>query len=619
VIVDGATIEHRLDVTGELVAALLASESTKIAAVLDDLATPIAVFTNITLHSANAAWHTLFRAHELPAAVIRWIAAVAATGATRHDDELLLEGSGAPAWVALTLRRDGDGSSVIALCAELTDAVIARQLAADPTALVWGGPRSGPADYFSARWRQFAASTDSTWERAIHPADLARCLRALDGVARGRKPVDVEARVRRGNGDYCWHRIRFAIVASARWYGSAIELEAPRRSEAEHVEALAEARAGRADAEHVSVMKDQFLAAVSHELRAPVTTILLWEKILRESAADGVHHVQAIDAIHQSALVQARLVDDLLDVSRAISGKLNVDLHPVDIEGVINGAIASIAPIALGKQIALERRGGPIGGLVLGDADRLRQILGNLLSNAVKFTEPLGQVSIAVTRDGETIAIAIADTGRGIHPDFVQRLFEPFSQTDDALTRGAGGLGLGLAIAKQLAVLHHGALTANSAGIGHGATFTLTLPCAARQRLTATRHAGRGPSLADVRVLVIDDDWRVREALALLLDRAGAIVETADSAAAARVMISKRAPQIVVSDIAMPGEDGYLFLQQLRATGCGVPAIALSAHATRTDIERARVAGYDLHLAKPVDFDKLVERIDELVGVVVTA
>jgi signal transduction histidine kinase len=490
--------------------------------------------------------------------------------------------------------------------------VIARRLAVPPTALVWGGARSGPADYVSASWR-----ADVMWERAIHPADLARCLRALDGVARGQEPADVDARARRGESDYRWYRIRFAIDASTRWYGSAIELEGTR--DTAHVAALAEACAARADAEHVSAMKDQFLAAVSHELRAPVTTILLWEKILRDSAVGELRHGQAIDAIHQSAVAQARLVDDLLDVSRAISGKLHVDLHPIDIESVVGGAIASIAPIALAKQIALERRGGQVGDLVLGDADRLRQILGNLLSNAVKFTEPLGHVSIAVTREGDTIAIAIADTGRGIHPDFVQRVFEPFSQTDDSLTRGAGGLGLGLAIAKQLAVLHHGALTAHSAGLGCGATFTLTLPCAARQHLISMRHGARGPSLAAVRVLVIDDDWRVREALALLLDRAGAIVETADSAARARAMILARAPQIVVSDIAMPGEDGYRFLARLRETGCEVPAIALSAHATRGDIERSRMAGYNLHLAKPVDFDLLVERIDALVCAAATA
>jgi len=610
VAVDGSPAQ-RLQITGALVDALLASprSPTEVADVLDHLEDLVAVFPSVTPWPTNAAWRARFATHQLPAATIVRIADVAQTGIAKDDAELCLAGAGAPVYVALALRRSHDASSVIAVCADVTDEVMARRSAAPAGALLWGGPRDEAADYASASWLAYGGDLD--WKRAVHAADLPRCVRALAELGLASGSFECDARLRRADGEYRWHHVRFAMIEPGRWCTSAYELEAVRRSEHEREAALAAARAAQADAEYTSTMKDRFLAAVSHELRAPVTTIVLWEQILRASAADGTLHLQAIDAIHQSALAQGRLVDDLLDVSRAISGKLHVDLHPVDVEGVLAGAIASIAPIALAKQITLERHSGPVTDLVLGDGDRLRQILGNLLGNAVKFTDARGHVSIAAERIGDRIAIAITDSGRGITPELRSRLFEPFSQSEDALT-SEGGLGLGLAIAKQLAELHHGTLEAASAGPGQGATFTLTLPCADRQRLVQDRRTGRA-TLPHVRVLVVDDDWRVREALALLLDRAGAIVDTAESAAAAREKMKVQMPAIVVSDIAMPGENGYHFMRQLRATGCAIPAIALTAHATRADIDRAHEAGYEIHLAKPVDFEKLVERIDELV------
>ena len=605
------TVGHRLDVTGALVDAALATGAA--GDVLDELTNPIAVFASIVPRFANAAWRAMFADHTLPAAIVSRIAEVAETGTLATADEVLLDGAGQPTYVALVLRRRHDAMGVIVVCEDCTDLVIARTLAAPAEALVWGGPIGGPADYFSASWARYA-ETSTTWESAVHPADLARCAHALGDAGKYRAGLDVEARLRRHDGRFDWFVVRFVPADRRRWYASAAPL-AIDRGQIDRLEQLAEAQAARTDAEQASALKDQFLAAVSHELRAPLTTILLWETILRTSAADGVLHLQAIDAIHQSALVQGRLVDDLLDVSRAISGKLHVDLDPIDIEGAIASALGAIAPSALAKQITLERRGTTVSELVLGDPERIRQILGNLLANAVKFSEPHGRISIAVTSKHDQIAIAIEDTGRGIEPEFIPQLFIPFSQSEDAVTSGAGGLGLGLAIAKQLAALHGGGLSATSAGPGQGATFTLTLPCVGRHRPAVAKPQPRRASLPRVRVLVVDDDWRVREALALLLERAGAIVETAESAAIARAKIAAQTPAVLVSDIAMPGENGYQFLQKLRAEGCAIPAIALTAHATRSDIERARAAGYEIHLAKPVDFDKLVARIDELANV----
>jgi CheY-like chemotaxis protein len=358
-------------------------------------------------------------------------------------------------------------------------------------------------------------------------------------------------------------------------------------------------------------MKDQFLAAVSHELRSPITTMLLWERILRDPSSSAALHTTAIDAIHQSAETQARLVGDLLDVSRAISGKLHIDLTAVDIDGVLVDAIAAITPIAVAKGVVIERHPGASVGAVLGDRTRVRQILDNLLTNAVKFTEAPGHVLVAASRDTDSVTIDIADSGRGITADFLPKIFELFSQSDDALTRHAGGLGLGLAISRQLATLHQGTLTARSLGADRGSTFTLTLPSS--QRPAIVQAPSTSQALTRIRVLVVDDDPRVRDALALLLDRAGAVVDTADSAANARVRIAREAPHALVCDLAMPDEDGYSLLRELRAGGSTIPAIALTAHASLADIQRARAAGFEVHLAKPVDFAKLVENIDQLV------
>jgi CheY-like chemotaxis protein len=240
-------------------------------------------------------------------------------------------------------------------------------------------------------------------------------------------------------------------------------------------------------------------------------------------------------------------------------------------------------------------------------------VLDNLLSNAIKFSDTRGKIAVSVGRCNRSIVVVIRDEGCGINADLLPRLFEPFSQSQSSLTRGAGGLGLGLAIAKQLVDLHDGTLTAASGGAGRGARLTVTIP-ATTERRKATRPAGvsRTPTLEQTRVLIVDDDRRVLDALSVLLDRVGAIVETAASAAAARELISQDPPDVVVCDIAMPGEDGYTFMRDLRATRSDIAAIALTAYASEHDVESALAAGFDRHLGKPVDFERLVANIDEL-------
>jgi len=567
----------------------------------------------------NRAWHAVFGSHALPGSVDARFDEVVRSGASVHVAEVALEQGGRPAYCATTLRpiRDALGatSGVIVVCAQTTDEVIARRLAVDLDALVSSGPSPGVFDYGNRAWGVYTGDASTcSWQHVIHASDLQTCMLALAEASRRRVATEVEARLHRTDGEYRWHRIRFTVPdPGSRWFATATDID-DARVEAERTALLARERAARAEAEQASRRKDQFVAAVSHELRTPITTMLLWEKVLCDDRVDDASRAQAMTAIHESAAAQSRLVDDLLDVSRAISGKLHVDLRVVDLERVLGDALAAIAPHALAKDITLERRGAATATEVQGDDARLRQVFDNLLSNAVKFTDRGGRIAVTVAREGRSIMIEVADTGRGIAAELLQRVFEPFSQSEDSLTERAGGLGLGLTIARQIVALHHGALVATSAGRGQGTTFTVTLPIASGRR-SALASPGRAlRSLAHVRILVIDDDQRVRDALALLLDRAGAVVETAESAAAGRARIASSVPEAVLCDIAMPGEDGYSFVQRLRASGIRIPVIALTARATESDARRALAAGFDLHLTKPIDFERLVENIDDLIA-----
>jgi CheY-like chemotaxis protein len=341
--------------------------------------------------------------------------------------------------------------------------------------------------------------------------------------------------------------------------------------------------------------------------------MMLWEGILRADGGDPALRAKALDTIHDSALAQSRLVGDLLDLSRAIAGKLHVDLRPVEVEQVVREALDAVAPIALAKQVALARRGTLNGARIQGDAVRLRQVLVNVLSKAVESADPGGQVLIAVSRRGRAIAIEVEDDGPQIDDKLLSRLFEPFGLIDESATQGRG-LGLGLAIAKQLIDLHHGTIAASRGGSGRGTTFAIVLPPAAARR-TATLSRGNLPTprLDRTRVLIIDDDPRVRDALALLLGRAGAVVDTAESAATARARIASGGPEALVCDIAMPVEDGHSFIRRLRAAGSDLAAIALTAYATESDVQSSLAAGFDRHLAKPIDVEQLVTHIEEVV------
>jgi PAS domain S-box-containing protein len=397
-----------------------------------------------------------------------------------------------------------------------------------------------------------------------------------------------------------------------------------RRAAAAQREKLLESeRAARAEAERASRIKDDFVATASHELRTPLNAILGWTEVLRSSAGDPAMIERAIEVIGRNTRVQAQLVSDLLDISRIVSGKLRLDVESVDLGAVIRDALQTVQHSVQAKALKVHTKIDAQVPRVLGDRDRLQQIVFNLLGNAVKFTPERGEVRVSLRRDTDRAELVVSDTGVGIASDLLPHIFDRFRQSDAPTTRRFGGLGLGLSIVKQLVELHGGTVSAESAGEGRGATLTVRLPFSdgseeRRARTTtqaATAHV-EPASLEAIRVLVIDDDVDTLAVVKRLLEGHGAVVATAASAAQA---LSSLSPEIdvIVSDIGMPDLDGYQLIRNIRAQEsavCRVPAIALTAFARAEDRTRALRAGYQSHLSKPVEPAELVATIASFGG-----
>jgi len=371
-------------------------------------------------------------------------------------------------------------------------------------------------------------------------------------------------------------------------------------------------------------LKDQFIAMLSHELRSPLGAIRMWASLLRGGKLDAERTARAIEAIERSAMTQAQLVEDLLDVSRITAGKLVLDARPIDLAAVAEAALDAVRADAEAKEVRIEQVFELGAGRVQGDPARLQQVMWNLLSNAVKFSSRGGRVVLRLAcGDGQAI-ISVRDEGEGIAPEFLPHVFEPFRQADITDTRAHGGLGLGLAIVHDVVELHRGTIEVESKGKGQGATFTVRLPLVgarseaargvARQPALSGEEFRPSPSLQGVRVLVVDDDAGARESVTAVLEQSGASVRAVESAAEAVETLEREPPDVLLSDIAMPGMDGYAFLGQARARlpGAQLPAAALTAYADATDRARALAAGFQAHLAKPVDPAELVAVVAEL-------
>ena len=388
----------------------------------------------------------------------------------------------------------------------------------------------------------------------------------------------------------------------------------------------------RAEAEAANRAKDEFLSILSHELRTPLNAILGWSAMLRQRTLSQDKVLQALETIERNAKSQAQLIEDILDVSRIITGKLRLQVRPVNLVPVIESAIESVRLAAEAKSIRLQSRIDSQAGLLLGDANRLQQVVWNLLSNALKFTPKDGRVEIRLERVNSHAEITVSDTGPGISSDFLPFVFDRFRQHDSTTTRSYGGLGLGLAIVRQLVELHGGTVTVVSPGIGQGTTFTVTLPAMIiplppsdpeplNSIVEAKRRVEASPSLEGLQILVVDDEADALELLNAILQNNGAEVIAVASVKQALTVLetaTDRSPDVLVSDIGMPDEDGYSLIRKLRQLeaqrGGRLPATALTAYAGSDDRRQALLAGFQKHLTKPVDAAELVAVVASLTG-----
>jgi PAS domain S-box-containing protein len=397
-----------------------------------------------------------------------------------------------------------------------------------------------------------------------------------------------------------------------------------KRVEEERERTLERESALRQAAEAASQLRDEFLATVSHELRTPLAAILGWVQMLRTESLPPDKRERALETVERNARSQAQLIEDLLDVSRILAGKLRLEVELVEVDPVVEAALETVLPVANAKQIQIQPTLAS-GGTVMGDPHRLQQVVWNLLSNAVKFTPRGGCVQVRVQCVGASVEIIVADTGQGIEPRLQDHIFERFRQADSSTTRSHGGLGLGLSIVRELVDMHGGSVGVVSGGLGRGSTFTVRLPVAISRRrdvpLTAVPSMTAGmlvypPELRGLDVLVVDDEIDTRDMVQTLLEQCGAQVRAAGSAAQAFQLFVEQRPDIVVSDIGMPHEDGYGLIARLRAQlpadGGHVPAVALTAYARTQDRTRALLAGFSNHVAKPVDPSELVAVVASL-------
>jgi PAS domain S-box-containing protein len=499
--------------------------------------------------------------------------------------------------------------------------------------IIWTTEADGSADYFNQRMYDYTGLSREDaagwgWKTAIHPDDVARVTSIWMQAVATKAPYEAELRLcRASDRSHRWHLSRAVPLRDpqggvVKWFGTCTDIEDQKRTAA-----LLEQE--RARVEEANRAKDSFLATLSHELRTPLNAVLGWVRILLSRAVTEEKRERALRTIERNAQAQAQLIEDLLDVSRIASGKLRLEVGPVDFADIIEAALETIRPAADAKGVRLDATLDTVAGAVVGDAGRLQQVVSNLLTNAVKFTPRGGTVHVGLRRDGATTNLTVSDNGRGIAAALLPHVFERFRQSDVATDRSQGGLGLGLAIVRHLVELHGGSVEAFSDGEGKGARFAVTLPIAEggplsrgtlagiRAGLSATA-AGRLPELAGAHVLVVDDEQDSRELVRSILEDYGVRVSKAGTVADALAVFDQDPPDVLVSDIGILEESGYDLIRRvrLRAPDRGglTPAVALTAYARAADRAQALSAGFNQHLAKPVSPIDLVVIVAAFMG-----
>ncbi len=519
-----------------------------------------------------------------------------------------------------------------------------RNLVDELEAIVWeADAATGRFTFVSRQAEQMLGYPVERWlsepdflTNLIHANDRAEVLRQSRQETDAGRNHDLEYRAVSADNTVRWLRDLVHVVTNGDGRphllrGVMVDITARKQAEEENARLLAREQAACRRAEDASRLKDEFLGMVSHELRAPLNSIQGWIGLLREGRLDTAEAARALETIDNSARAQNRIINDLLDVSRIITGRLLLNLRPLALTASIEAAIESVRPAAETKGISLvadlDRAAGP----VYADADRLQQVFWNLLSNAVKFTPNGGRVTVGLKRIAEGIEIRVSDSGPGIAPEFLPFVFDRFRQQDSSITRLHGGLGLGLAIVRHLVEMHGGAVRAESGGAGQGAAFILTFPAPgeAHPQIQAGHAVFEEekdaldcpPELDGLRILVVDDHDDARRLVEMMLTACGAEVVTAASAREALEAMARppeRRPEILISDIEMPEMDGYQLIRQLRsrpaAQGGAIPAVALTAHARVEDRLPALAAGFQMHVTKPVDEYELITVVASLTG-----
>jgi PAS domain S-box-containing protein len=489
------------------------------------------------------------------------------------------------------------------------------------------------ADLLGLQPKEMVGAYESSL-KMVHPDDRATIKHAVKRSIETGAEFRVEFRVVRPQESARWLLAKGQVYTNAqgapeRMMGIIYDITPRKQVEDARQELLAQAQGARAEAEATARAKDEFLAVISHELRTPLSAMLGWTEVLRLRQPGDPIYERALQTIERNAEHQGKLIEDLLDTTRILSGKLRIEVQPLYLDALLEESLDVVRPAAEAKEIemaaTLDR--GP--NLIMGDANRLQQVFWNLLSNAIKFTEPGGRVEVRLDRVNAEARIIVRDTGKGIAPDFLPYVFELFRQADSSSARPQGGLGLGLALAKRLVEMHGGTIRADSSGEGQGATFTITLPARSGNRTTnemkaveikKTLDASGKPSLDGLRILVVDDEADARDLLAIRLQQYGADVITASSVETALELLTQLGPRpdLIVSDIAMPGEDGYSLIRRVRALeaeqGGRIPAIALTAYSRTKDRVQALAAGFQLHVPKPVNVAELAHAIASIVG-----
>lgn len=499
--------------------------------------------------------------------------------------------------------------------------------------LAWMARPDGWIFWYNERWHQYCGSTHDQmqgwgWISVHSPDHLDRVTKKWEAALATGDDWEDTFPLRRYDGEYRWHlsgAIPFRDVDGKviLWFGTHTDITEERQRAVERQQLLESEQAARRDAERASRMKDEFLATLSHELRTPLNAIFGWTQLLRMRTPDAATLTEAIAVIDRNVRVQTQLIEDLLDMSRIISGKLRLEVQLVQVHEVINAAIEVTRAAIQDKGIVLEIEIASEIGAVSGDSGRLQQVFWNLLTNAMKFTPTGGTIRVVARQIQNRVEVRVTDTGEGIDPGFLPHLFERFSQSDGSITRQHGGLGLGLSIVRSLIELHGGTIRAESKGLGQGAMFIVTLPVSAAQAIadgdlsqdddtSSPLPIPQIHKLRGVKVLVIDDDLDAREVVKRFLVEREAVPALASSAIEAWGLLKSFQPDVILSDIGMAGQDGYEFMRNTRRNGVQTPAIALTAFAREEDRVRSMQAGYQAHFAKPVEPARLLAMIASL-------